>query len=40
MMILALVGRPLLFSSFDPVLAEARGLPVRSWEACSWCWWQ
>ena len=27
--VLALVGRPLLFSSFDPVLAEARGLPVR-----------
>ncbi|HVM71760.1 MAG TPA: metal ABC transporter permease [Anaerolineales bacterium] len=26
--ILALVGRPLLFSSFDPVMAEARGLPV------------
>jgi len=29
MAILALVGRPLLFSSFDPELAEARGLPVR-----------
>jgi zinc/manganese transport system permease protein len=29
MAILALVGRPLLFSSFDPVLAEARGLPVQ-----------
>lgn len=27
--VLALVGRPLLFSSFDPVLAEARGLPIR-----------
>ncbi|MGB8213848.1 MAG: metal ABC transporter permease [Anaerolineales bacterium] len=27
--ILALVGRPLLFSSFDPILAEARGLPVQ-----------
>jgi zinc/manganese transport system permease protein len=27
--IMALVGRPLLFSSFDPELAEARGLPVR-----------
>jgi len=26
--VLALVGRPLLFSSFDPVMAEARGLPV------------
>jgi len=26
---LALLGRPLLFSSFDPVLAEARGLPVQ-----------
>jgi zinc/manganese transport system permease protein len=29
MAVLALVGRPLLFSSFDPELAEARGLPVR-----------
>ena len=29
MAIMALVGRPLLFSSFDPELAEARGLPVR-----------
>ncbi len=28
LMVLALVGRPLLFSSFDPVMAEARGLPV------------
>ena len=27
--VLALVGRPLLFSSFDPLMAEARGLPVR-----------
>ncbi len=23
------MGRPLLFSSFDPLMAEARGLPVR-----------
>jgi len=28
LVVLALVGRPLLFSSFDPVMAEARGLPV------------
>lgn len=27
--VLARMGRPLLFSSFDPILAEARGLPVR-----------
>ncbi len=27
--VLAWVGRPLLFSSFDPLVAEARGLPVR-----------
>ena len=27
--VLAILGRPLLFSSFDPVLAEARALPVR-----------
>lgn len=27
--VLVLVGRPLLFSSFDPLMAEARGLPVR-----------
>ena len=27
--VLALAGRPLLFSSFDPLMAEARGLPVR-----------
>jgi zinc/manganese transport system permease protein len=27
--VLAWVGRPLLFSSFDPLMAEARGLPVR-----------
>ncbi len=26
---LAVLGRPLLFSSFDPDLAEARGVPVR-----------
>jgi zinc/manganese transport system permease protein len=26
---LAVLGRPLLFSSFDPEVAEARGLPVR-----------
>ena len=29
LVILALLGRPLLFSSFDPDLAEARGLPVQ-----------
>jgi zinc/manganese transport system permease protein len=28
MVVMVLVGRPLLFSSFDPVMAEARGLPV------------
>ena len=27
--VLAWAGRPLLFSSFDPLMAEARGLPVR-----------
>ena len=29
MAVLAWAGRPLLFSSFDPLMAEARGLPVR-----------
>jgi zinc/manganese transport system permease protein len=30
---LALIGRPLLFSSVDPVLAGARGVPVRALDA-------
>jgi zinc/manganese transport system permease protein len=27
--VLAIIGRPLLFASIDPVVAEARGVPVR-----------